>query len=95
MPPKVKPRRTHMLEAAVFFARYRYLPMDIGVRQHLLTTLRTVGPTTPRGLLTAAYWSQENQAMALPYLWKLIASCEVQALFDRPLTMSTPIQYRS
>lgn len=85
--------RTPMLKAAKFLRRYRQLPTDPAVRQHLLTTLRTVGPTTVGGLLTAAYWSLENQAMALPYLWKLIADFEVHAPLDRALTMTTPIRW--
>lgn len=84
--------RTPRLENFRFLRRYLRLQPDLGVRLHLLSTLRTVGPTTIRGLLTAGYWSAENQARALPYLWKLIADFEVRVSLDEPLTMVTAIE---
>lgn len=83
--------RTAKLDSVRFLRRYLRLPTDTAVRQHLLTTLRTVGPTTIAGLLKAAYWAPENQAMALPYLWKLVAEYEVRIPWDAPLTMATRI----
>lgn len=84
--------RTPRLGNARFLRRYLRLQSDPGVRLHLLTTLRTMGPTTVRGLLTASYWSADNQGVALPYLWKLVADFEVRVSLDSPLTMSTPIE---
>lgn len=84
--------RTPKLENFRFLRRYLRLQPDPGVRLHLLTTLRTIGRTTVRGLLTGAYWSADNQAVALPYLWKLIADFEVQVSLEEPLTMATPIE---
>lgn len=84
--------RTPRLENFRFLRRYLRLQSDPGVRLHLLTTLRTIGPTTIKGLLGAGYWSADNQAMALPYLWKLIADFEVRVSFDAPLTMATAIE---
>jgi hypothetical protein len=83
--------RTPKLENVKFLRRFLRLEPDSGVRQHLLTTLRTVGPTTIKGLMAAAYWSAENHAVALPYLWKAVADFEVRISLDAPLTMATAI----
>lgn len=84
--------RTPILQAAKFLRRYRDVSADTAVQHHLLLTLRTIGPTTVGALLTAAYWSKDNQAMALPFLWKLIGEFQIIAHLDRPLTMTTPIR---
>lgn len=82
------------LAAIRFLRRYMRLPADRDIQQELVTSLRTIGPTTVGALLTATYWSPDNRAVALPYLWKLIAEHVVEAPLDRPLTMSTPIRFR-
>lgn len=84
--------RTPVLQAAKFLRRYRDVSTDTAVQQHLLATLRTIGPTTVGALLAAAYWSKDNQAMALPFLWKLIGEFQIVARLDGPLTMTTPIR---
>ncbi len=83
------------LSAVRFLRRYMHIDPDAAVREHLLRCLATVGPTTVNGLLDAAYWSLENRAMAIPYLWRAIADSEIHADLDRPLTMSTPISPRT
>ena len=83
--------RVPRLAAIRFLRRYRRLPSDEDTERQLLTSLRTIGPTTVGGLLEATYWSPVNRATALPYLWKMIANFDVQASLDQPLSMTTPI----
>lgn len=86
--------RTTKLDNVRFLRRYLHLTPDPGVRQHLLATLATIGPSTVRGLLTTAYWSTDNQAAALPFLWMLIAELEIVAPLDIPLTMNSAVELR-
>ncbi|MDQ2703033.1 MAG: TnsA endonuclease N-terminal domain-containing protein [Pseudomonadota bacterium] len=86
--------RTPKLKNVRFLRRYLHLTPDPGVRKHLLATLATTGPSTVCGLLTAAYWSADNQAVALPFLWMLIAELEIVAPLDTPLTMNSTVELR-
>ena len=82
--------RSAPLEAMRFLVRFKDLPTNECVEKHLVHRLAGLGPSTPPKLLAAAFRSQQSQAEALPYLWKLVANGRIiAAVGERPLTMST------
>lgn len=83
--------RTTMLSNAKFLRRYRSIAEDPLVEAQLLYSMKAVTPTTPQGLLAAAYWSTETRMSALPMLWKLIGERTIACNLDEPLTMRSPI----
>jgi len=83
--------RTPLLDNAKFLRRYRSLPDKSQARNHLLYTLKALGPTTPLALLAASYSHEEAQMVALPFLWKLIGTRAINATLYEPLTMSSDI----
>lgn len=85
--------RTPFLENIRFLRRYRDIAEEPVVAAQLIFTLRGVGPTTPEGLLAAAFYPVEMRMTALPHLWKLIGERRIRAPLNQPLTMHTPIAY--
>lgn len=83
--------RTPFLNNAKFLRRYRTIHSQPVVAQQLLYTLKALGETTPQALLAAAFLPQEKQMAAVPELWRLVASREIVALLDEPLTMQSAI----
>lgn len=84
--------RGQPLEALRFLSRFRDLLTDEGTEEHLVHRLAGIGPSTPPQLLAAAFEAKSNQARALPYLWKLIATGRITADIDEGrITMATPI----
>ncbi|HEJ4266644.1 TPA: TnsA endonuclease N-terminal domain-containing protein [Pseudomonas aeruginosa] len=84
--------RTPTLANINFLRRYRSMEPLLVRQAQLKYTASVLGPTTPQALLAAAYWSAEEQAMAIPALWQLIERGELIADLNKPLTMSTPIR---
>ncbi len=84
--------RTPRLANVNFLRRYRSMEPLLVRQAQLKYTASVLGPTTPQALLAAAYWSAEEQAMAIPALWQLVASGQVVVDLSVPLTMSTAIQ---
>jgi hypothetical protein len=83
--------RSVMLKNARFLRRYRATLIQPLVREHLLTTMSVLGPTTPQTLLEAAYWTDESKMGALAELWKLVCERVIRVDLTKPLTMSTQI----
>ncbi|MGH8110150.1 MAG: TnsA endonuclease N-terminal domain-containing protein [Arenimonas sp.] len=83
--------RSVMLKNACFLRRYRTTVLQPLVREHLLTTMSVLGPTTPQALLEAAYWTDESKMGALAELWKLVCESVIRVDLMKPLTMSTRI----
>lgn len=86
--------RTPLLANATFLRRYRAMTPLLVKQAQLKYTATVLGPTTPQALLAAAYWPADQQAQAIPALWQLVASGEIEADLSKPLTMATPIQLR-
>ena len=84
--------RTPYLANAKFLRRYRDLPPLLVRQAQLRYTASAVGPTTPQGLLAAAYWPKEEQAQAIPALWQMVAAGEFNIDLTKPLSMRMPIQ---
>jgi len=84
--------RTPYLANVKFLRRYRDLAPLLLRQAQLRYTATAVGPTTPQGLLAAAYWPKEEQAQALPALWQMVAAGEFDIDLTKPLSMRMPIR---
>jgi hypothetical protein len=84
-------RGTGLLANAKFLRPYRDRLRDEAIEEHLVSTLAVLGEVTPEALLVASYWTIENRMMALPWLWRLVATRRIHADLRYPLTMTTPI----
>lgn len=86
--------RTPYLHNAKFLRRYRAMD-TLYVRQaQLRYTASALGPTTPEALLTAAYWPEEERALAIPALWQMVARGDFDIDLNKPLSMRMPMQLR-
>ncbi|MBK0053056.1 TnsA endonuclease N-terminal domain-containing protein [Stenotrophomonas sp. S39] len=83
--------RTPYLANAKFLRRYRDLPPLLVRQAQLRYTATALGPTTPQGLLAAAYWPKEEQAQAIPALWQMVATGQFNIDLTKPLSMRTPM----
>mgnify|MGYP003950874761 CR=1 FL=1 len=83
--------RTTYLSNARFLRRFRDLPSDPVIEATLLRSLLALGETSVQTLLVSAYWSEENRAAAVPYLWKLVATHQIGMAPMAPLTMHSII----
>lgn len=83
--------RTPFLRNATFLRRYRNLPPDPVIEEVLMRSLTALGETTPQELLACAYWTPESRALAIPYLWKFVATHRIGTCLISPLTMSSLI----
>lgn len=70
------------LDAYHFLARFKDVPRDESIEEHLVHCLAGIGPSTPRKLLAAAFMTEANQTKAIPYLWKLVATRRFMAGLD-------------
>lgn len=86
--------RTPLLANATFLRRYRAMVPLLVKQAQLKYTATVLGPTTPQALLAAAYWPVDEQSQAIPALWQLVASGEIEADLSKPLTMATSIRLR-
>lgn len=59
--------------------------------QVLITSMQTLGCSTPKGLLNIICQDEWEQARLLPTLWFLIGTFGIKADIDTPLTMSSAI----
>lgn len=84
--------RTPYLANVKFLRRYRDLAPLLVRQAQLRYTATALGPTTPQGLLAAAYWPKEEQAQAIPALWQMVAAGEFDIDLTQPLSMRMPIQ---
>jgi hypothetical protein len=87
--------RTPYLENILFLMRYKTVSLENIMRQQLLYSFKATGPTTPQGLLAAAYGRTEARMPALAILWSLVAEGVIQADLKKTLTMSSRIVMRS
>jgi len=86
--------RTPYLQNAKFLRRYRAMD-TLYVRQaQLRYTASALGPTTPAALLAAAYWPEEERALAIPALWQMVARGDFDIDLNKPLSMRMPMQLR-
>lgn len=83
--------RTHYLANVKFLRSYLDVPQNTAVEAHLARTLASLGDASPEKLLIAGYWTHHEQMLALPHLWRMIASKRVMADLSDPLNMKTPI----
>lgn len=81
--------RTPFLANATFLRRYRNLPPNPVIEATLLQALRALGECRIQALLACAYWAEENRALAIPYLWNLVATRRIGTLLLAPLTMDS------
>lgn len=86
--------RTPYLDNAKFLRRYRTLVDQPLICKQLLYTFKALGPTTPQGLLAAAYWPQEDRMKAIPMLWKMVTDGRIGVDLSEPLTMASEIWMR-
>lgn len=86
--------RTPYLQNAKFLRRYRAMD-TLYVRQaQLRYTASALGPTTPEALLAAAYWPEEERALAIPALWQMVARGDFDIDLNKPLSMRMPMQLK-
>lgn len=83
--------RIPRLKNAAFLRRFITLPEEGIISTQLLHTIEMTGPTTPQGLLAAAFLPSEQQRAAIPSLWRLVALRHIAANLDLPLTMASTI----
>lgn len=83
--------RGPFLANAWILKRFKRIDPDEGLEERLAATLATLGPSTPAALLAAAFWSRDNQAKAIPHMWRMVAHGRIIADLRAPLTMSSPI----
>jgi hypothetical protein len=74
-----------------FLRQFMAPTRNVAIEEQLVSTLAVLGETTPKALLMAAYWTDENRIKAMRPLWRLIALGRVQADLFHPLSMTTPI----
>lgn len=86
--------RTPYLDNVKFLRRYRAMPPQLVRQAQLRYTATALGPTTPQALLAAAYWPKEEQAMAIPALWQMVAKGDFEVDLSQPLSMHLPIKLR-
>lgn len=86
--------RTPYLENAKFLRRYRGLEPQLLRQAQLRYTATALGPTTPQGLLAAAYWPKDEQALAIPALWQMVAKGDFDLDLSQPLSMRSSMQLR-
>jgi hypothetical protein len=83
--------RTPRLKNAALLRGFITRPDDPQISDQLLNTIEMTGPTTPQGLLAAAFIPRDQQRAAIPFLWRLVALRLIAADLDRPLTMASTI----
>lgn len=86
--------RTPYLDNVKFLRRYRALEPQLLRQAQLRYTATALGPTTPQALLAASYWPKDDQAMAIPALWQMVARGDFTIDLSKPLTMRSPMQLR-
>ena len=74
-----------------FLRGYMHLDPDPGIEEQLTATLAVIGPSTPQALLAATFWHDDNRALAIPYLWRMVAKGRIECDLALPLTMSSHI----
>lgn len=83
--------RTPYVKNIKFLLRFRDLKSLTMHRQALLYTMRALGDTTPQALLAATWWCEERQLVAIPELWRLVATRKIGVSLQEPLTMASTI----
>ena len=83
--------RGAFLANATTLRRFMRLEADEDLEERLAATLAALGPSTPQTLLAAAFWHEDNRAMAIPYMWRMVAHGRILVNLQAPLTMSSPI----
>ena len=68
-----------------------HLASDPGVEKQLAATLAAIGPSTPRALLIATCWHDNNRALAVPYLWRMVLKGRIGFDLAVSLNMSSHI----
>ena len=86
-------KQIHVPELAnlKFLRRYRVIRPNEMHEQALLMTSAVMGPARVRDLLTATWNDSERQLQALAYVWRLLATGELQANLTAPLTNATSV----
>lgn len=83
--------RGPFLSNAWILKRFARIEPDENLEERLAATLATLGLSTPQALLAAAFWHRDNQARAIPHMWRMVANGRIVADLQVPLTMSSPI----
>lgn len=83
--------RGPFLENATFLRRYLRIDPDEEVEERLAATLATLGQATPQMLMAAAFCAEENRALAVPHMWRMMGIGRILVEMHKPITMSSPI----
>ena len=86
--------RTAYLDNARFFRSYRRGQLsekESAESAQILETLFEMRTTTPEELLAAMRESEENRALLLPLLWRLVANGGVGMDLSQPLSMQSAL----
>jgi len=83
--------RTPLLGNARFLLPYRQRAVPQPSIDAVLDALRTLGRTTPEGLLNSLSCDPWEQAEWLPVIWHLVACLRIGADLDMELNMSSPL----
>jgi hypothetical protein len=84
--------RTPYLQSVKFLRQYRRLKPADAERRLLLDRLREMGEADPDSLLMTIHLEPVKRAELLPTLWHLVATGDIYADLDEPLTMRSPIR---
>ena len=85
-------RHDHKIANATFLKRFAALDPNPLVEEPLIAPFATFASLTPQTLLAAAFSTDADRVRVIPYLWRMVATGELQADLALPLTMSTPIR---
>lgn len=83
--------RTPYLTNILFLRRYRDLPANAEREALILNTLGQLRETNPQALMAAVFDNRDNQAMLVPFLWRLVANRLIGMDWSQPLNMRSRI----
>ena len=83
--------RTPYLTNVKFLLRFRGIPPNEDMEQQILAALGNFIPRPASELLHALWPARADQARAMPYLWRLIATHRIHADLSKPLNMKAAL----
>lgn len=83
--------RTAYLDNVKFLWRYKHLPVETEMVNHVLSIMSDLQEADPDFLLTVLCSSPKNKATMIPVIWHLIANFRLGCDLDRHLTMLSKI----
>lgn len=79
------------MENAKFLHLYLRSTADLEIEDKLHEAMEVLGPAPVNLVLETAYCARDNRRIAIPHLWRMLATGAARADLRRPLTMYTPL----